>query len=164
VPRILIIRLGALGDFVLSFAAFAAIRAQHPQAEITLLTTAPFIALAEAAPWFDHVRLDRRPAWWHLPGILALRRQLQGFDLVYDLQTSARSARYFRLAGRPPWSGVAPGCSLPQAGPERARMHTLERQRDQLRRAGIGPLPPADLGWLIGAGAAPRRAVCFNRT
>ncbi|HEY2132072.1 MAG TPA: ADP-heptose--LPS heptosyltransferase, partial [Acetobacteraceae bacterium] len=29
---ILVIRHGALGDFVLSFPAFAAIRAQHPQA------------------------------------------------------------------------------------------------------------------------------------
>lgn len=157
-PRILIIRLGALGDFVLSFAAFAAIRAHHPGAEITLLTTAPFVALAEAAPWFDRVRCDRRPAWWNLPGILTLRRNLRNFDLVYDLQTSARSARYFRLAGRPPWSGVAPGCSLPQPGPERARMHTLERQRDQLRRAGIVHFPPADLGWLIAAGTPPALA------
>ena len=44
--RILVIRHGALGDFVLSFGPFAAIRAQHPQAETTLLTTRPFVTLA----------------------------------------------------------------------------------------------------------------------
>ena len=44
--RILVIRLGALGDFVQSFGPFSAIRAHHPEARITLLTTAPFADLA----------------------------------------------------------------------------------------------------------------------
>jgi ADP-heptose:LPS heptosyltransferase len=89
--RILVIRLSALGDFVLSFGPFAAIRAHHPDAEITLLTTAPFAALANAAPWFDWIEIDARPPWWDLPGLGRLWRQLQGFDRVYDLQTSGRS-------------------------------------------------------------------------
>ncbi len=150
--RILVIRLGALGDFVLSFAAFAAIRAHHQGADITLLTTAPFAPLAERAPWFDRVLIDRRPAWWQIGGILRLARQLRGFDLVYDLQTSSRSTRYFRLAGRPTWSGIAPGCALPHANPARDGMHTLERQREQLEMAGIGEFPSPDLAWLAGAG------------
>ncbi|NTU77368.1 MAG: glycosyltransferase family 9 protein, partial [Alphaproteobacteria bacterium] len=36
--RILIIRLGALGDLVLCFQAFQSIRNAHPKAEIALLT------------------------------------------------------------------------------------------------------------------------------
>ena len=56
--RVLVIRLGAFGDFVQSFGPFAAIRAAHAGAEITLLTTAPFAALAHAAPWFDRVEVD----------------------------------------------------------------------------------------------------------
>ena len=35
--NILVIKLSALGDFVLSVGAFQAIRAHHPRAEITLL-------------------------------------------------------------------------------------------------------------------------------
>jgi ADP-heptose:LPS heptosyltransferase len=155
VASILVIRLGALGDFVLSFAAFAAIRAHHPGADITLLTTAPFADLARAAPWFDHVAIDTRPAWWDLPGLFDLRRRLRGFDLVYDLQTSARSSRYFWLAGRPAWSGIAPGCSLPHANPARDVMHTLERQRDQLAMASIHAFPSPDLDWLAGTIAQP---------
>ena len=146
----LVIRLGALGDVVLSFAAFAAIRALHPGARITLLTTAPFGGLAREAPWFDAVRVDARPSWWNLPGLLRLARQVRGFGMVYDLQTSARSARYFRLAGRPAWSGVAPGCSHPHANPARDAMHTLERQREQLAMAGITEFPAPDLSWLAG--------------
>ena len=148
--RILVIRLGALGDFVLSFGPFAAIRAHHPDAEITLLTTAPFAGLARAAPWFDRVALDARPRPWDVAGLARLRAQLVGFHRVYDLQTSGRSGWYYWLAGRPSWSGNAWGCDFPQRGPAREAMHTLERQRDQLERAGITAFPRPDLSFLTG--------------
>lgn len=144
--RILVIRLGALGDFVLSFGPFAAIRAAHPDAEITLLTTAPYRALAEAAPWFDRVTIDARPAWWNLRRLIALRRAMRGCDMVYDLQTSARSSWYFRVAGRPPWSGIAHGASHPHANPARDSLHTIDRQREQLAMAGV-PMVEPDLSW-----------------
>ena len=148
--RILVIRLGALGDVVLSFAAFAAIRAHHADDDITLLTTAPFADLARRAPWFDRVAIDARPAWWNVSGLLRLRQQLRGFERVYDLQTSTRSSRYFRLAGRPPWSGIAPGCALPHANTRRDFLHTLERQREQLTMAGVTEVPDPELSWLTG--------------
>jgi ADP-heptose:LPS heptosyltransferase len=145
--RILVIRLGALGDMALSFPAFAAIRAHHARDHLTLLTTQPYAELARACPWFDDIRLDSRPGWFDLPGLWRLRRQLAGFDLVYDLQTSRRSSRYFRLAGRPAWSGIAYGCSLPDANPDRDRLHTIDRQRCQLEAAGVPPAP-VSLDWL----------------
>ena len=145
--EILVIKLSALGDFVLAFPAMAAIRAAHPQARITLLTTAPFVPLARASGWFDHVEIDRRPKFWNVSGLLRLRRQLRGFDLVYDLQTSGRSSRYFALAGRPAWSGIAKGCSLPHADPNRVFQHSRERLEGQLHDAGIFALPVPDLSW-----------------
>ena len=150
--KILVIKLGALGDFVLAFRAFAAIRTHHPAADIDLLTTVPFVKLAERAPWFDHVTADARPAWWDLAGLRRLRRTLLGFDFVYDLQTSGRSSRYFRLAGRPGWSGIAGGASHPHGNPARNHMHTLERQRDQLEAAGVRDFPEPSLAWLTAAG------------
>lgn len=147
--RILVIRLGALGDFFLSFGPFAAIRARHAADEVTLLTTAPFAALARRAPWFDRVEVDAKPAALDIAGLLHLRRQVAGFDFVYDLQTSGRSSLYFTLAGRPPWSGIAAGCSHPHANPQRDVMHTLERQREQLDMAGVAAFPPPDLSWLL---------------
>ena len=148
------IRLGALGDFVLSFAPFAAIRAHHAHDTVTLLTTAAFAGLARASPWFDGIATDSRPRWWQVGEMWRLRRFLRGFDLVYDLQTSRRSSNYFRLASSPAWSGVARGCSLPHRNPGRDAMHTLERQREQLAQAGVAPAPP-DLSWL----ASPRPAM-----
>ena len=150
--RILIIKLGALGDLVQAFGPFATIRRHHPGDRLTLLTTRPFVALCQASPWFDEVLVDERPPWWRLERVLALRRMLRGYDFVYDLQTSGRSSRYFRLAGRPPWSGIARGASHPHDNPARDLMHTRERQADQLARAGIAPILPADLGWLAAHG------------
>lgn len=146
--NILVIRLGALGDMVMSFGPFAAIRAHHPDDRITLLTTAPFAGLMRAAPWFDRVEVDARPSWWNIPAVLRLRGQLRGHDMVYDLQTSSRSSRYFSLAGRPAWSGIARGASLAHANPGRNALHTIDRQRDQLEHAGIHDFPLPELGWL----------------
>ena len=47
--NILVIKLSALGDVVLSIGAFQAIRAHHARARIALLTTKPFARLAEAS-------------------------------------------------------------------------------------------------------------------
>ncbi len=153
--RILVIKHGALGDFVLALGAFAAIRAAHPgaAARIALLTTAPFERLAAASGYFDDVWIDDRAPPFALLAAARLRRRLRAarFDFVYDLQTSQRTGWYYRLMGpgrRPPWSGVARGCSHPHDDPGRGAMHTVERLRGQLRRAGIADTPPADLSWI----------------
>ncbi len=148
--RILVIKLSALGDFVQAMGPFAAIRAHHPHARITLLTTALYADFARASPWFDEVWIDRRPRLWQVGALLDLRRRLRSapFAMVYDLQTSDRSGWYFRLMGRPRWSGIAPGCSHPHANPGRDHMHTIERQAEQLALAGIPSTPPPDLAWV----------------
>ncbi|WP_426957282.1 glycosyltransferase family 9 protein [Muricoccus radiodurans] len=151
--RILVIKLAALGDFVQAFGPFAAIRAHHPRARITLLTTPPYAPLAQRSPWFDEVWAEGRPAGGDLHGLFTLARRLRGgrFDRVYDLQTSSRSSRYRLLVGRrAEWSGIAGGASHPHANPDRNAMHTVERQRDQLRMAGITEFPEPDLAWLDG--------------
>ena len=45
--RILVVKLGALGDFVQALGPWAASRKHHAGSRITLLTTAPYAALAE---------------------------------------------------------------------------------------------------------------------
>jgi ADP-heptose:LPS heptosyltransferase len=147
---ILVIKLGALGDFVQATGPFAAIRKHHSNCRVVLLTTSPFADMARAGGWFDEVCLDRRPAAFDVAGGLALRKKIRGggFSRVYDLQTSDRSNFYFRLfwpGTKPEWSGIAKGCSHPHTNPRRDSMHTLERQAEQLNRAGIDSVPPPDL-------------------
>ncbi len=152
--EILVIKHGALGDFMLSMGPFAAIRAHHAQARITLLTTAPFEEMARRSGYFDRIWCDSRASKWNIPAWLGLRRRLRGagFSRVYDLQTSGRSTAYFRYfaAPRPEWSGIARGCSHPHANPQRNSMHTVARQREQLALAGIDTVAAPDLSWLDG--------------
>ncbi len=150
---VLVIKLGALGDFVLALGPAAAIRRHHAGAHIVLLTTEPFVELARMSGYFDEIWVDSRPKLWNPGGWLALRRRLReaGFGRIYDLQTSDRTGFYFRLLGpgrRPEWSGVAGGCSHPDTNPRRTEIHTIERQREQLRLAGLADVPLADLSWV----------------
>lgn len=151
--RVLVIKHGALGDFVQALGPFQAIRAHHLDAHITLLTTQPFADFARASGYFDEVWVDDRPGLFELGKLLELRQRLNdaGFTRVYDLQTSDRSSFYFHLLSRdrrPEWSGIAAGCSHPHANPDRDRMHTLDRQAEQIELAGIPFTPAPDLGWV----------------
>ncbi|MCW5699156.1 MAG: glycosyltransferase family 9 protein [Rhodospirillales bacterium] len=149
---ILVIKLGALGDFVQALGPMAAIRSHHRDARIVLLTTAPFVAFAKQSTYVDEVWVDDRPKVHQVGRWLALRRRLRGAALqrVYDLQTSSRSSRYFQLfwpGPYPEWVGIARECSHPHANPRRDSMHTIERQAEQLGIADIAPVPPPDLSW-----------------
>lgn len=150
--NILAIKLGALGDFVQALGPMRAIRDHHTGQRVDLLTTPPFAKLATASGLFDRVIARPRMKWHQLGALCTLRRDLvQGaYARVYDLQTSDRSSFYFRLfpaKSRPEWSGIARGCSHPHANPHRDRMHTVERQADQLAMAGIPSVPVPDLSF-----------------
>lgn len=150
--RILIVKLSALGNVILSLGPFAAIRAHHPRAEIAVLTTPPYAGWLASAPWFNRVIANGRPAWWDATGMLRLRAALRAgqFSRVYDLQTSGRSSRYlsfFPRDGRPEWSGIAPAASHPHRMAPGTWMHDIDRQYAQLAVAGIGERAPVDLNW-----------------
>jgi ADP-heptose:LPS heptosyltransferase len=153
--NILVVKLGAFGNIILSLGAFAAIRQHHAQDSISVLTDATYGGWLRTFPYFDDVLIDPRPAWWDLSTARGLARMLANghFDRVYDLQTSTRSSRYFRLfphKRRPEWSGIAFGCSHPDRDPRRNVLHDTVRQQGQLRQAGIIEFPPADLSWCSG--------------
>ncbi len=154
--RILVIKHGALGDMIIGFAAFQAIRAHHPGASIILLTTAPYAALGRQMPWFDEVWIDERPRWWQCSAWWRLARRVAaaGFQRVYDLQGNDRTALLFHLLPRrcrPEWSGPVRGASHPRPPRDGKNEHVRAWVVRQLASAGIMAVPPADLGWLDGA-------------
>jgi ADP-heptose:LPS heptosyltransferase len=166
IQRVLVIKLGGVGEMVLAFPAFERIRQAHPKAKITLLTTQPFAALAKSSPFFDAIDADgaaKDPASW---AALILRLRRGRFDRVYDLQNDGATSLIFqgmRPLG-PEWSGTALGASLPHRERHRNRMHQLERQASQLQDAGIWPdaptkplsAAPPDISWILARGAQPR--------
>ncbi len=152
---VLVIKLGALGDFVMATGPFASIRAHHGDAEIVLLTRRPYAGLARAGGWFDRVWIDTGPRWWQPGAILALRRTFASgrFGRVYDLQISDRTAGYYRLfpRPRPEWSGVVRGCSHFNDRRALVALHPLERHARQLAAAGLDGCLPPDLSMIDAA-------------
>lgn len=160
----LVIKHGALGDFIQATGSFRAIRGHHPDARIVLLTTPPYREMAEKIGLFDEIWLDERPPFWKINENFATIHRIRDakFDRVYDLQTSARSNFYFRALGRkkPEWNGIVDWCSHPHLNPERKDMHTLDRQAEQLSIAGIKTVPKPTVAFLkadIGKFNLPKR-------
>jgi len=166
IQKVLVIKLGGVGEMVLAFPAFERIREAHPKAKITLLTTEPFASLAKSSPFFNAVEADgapKDPGHWTA---LILRIRRAHYDRIYDLQNDAASNLIFQaLRPLPPaWSGTALGCSLPHKNRHRAQMHPLERLADQLKDAGIWPdaptgqwsAVPPDISWILARSAQPR--------
>jgi ADP-heptose:LPS heptosyltransferase len=157
---ILVIRHGALGDFVQSIGPFQAIRQQHPNATIILLT-APFLKrFADTMPFFDDIWMDERPRWTHASSLirLMLKCKKARFKRVYDLQTSRRTAFYFKLqkwlcnllgGNMAEWSSHVPEAAFAHVAPERVGMHTLDRQKQQLMLSGILTVPTPHFDWIL---------------
>jgi len=98
--RLLVIKLSAFGDFINSFGVFAAIRKHHPDAEITLLTTKPFVELAEKSGYFNHVWTIGRWRWNEPAAWFGFRRDMKqkDFDAVYDIQRNDRTRIFYNLS------------------------------------------------------------------
>lgn len=166
ISRVLVIKLGSIGEFVLSLPAMQRIRQAHPRAHVTLLTTPRFEALARASGAFNHIEtagdVQGVGGAWTLAGWIKHSK----FDRVYDLENSALTHRVFRSLwpGRPDWSGDVGGASLRHVNRHRMKMHVLERQADQLRAAGVWPnapvgpgeAAPPDLSWVLRRAPEPR--------
>ncbi len=113
--EILVIKHGALGDFVKCVSRMKAIRERHPGAHIVLLTQKFLAGLATSTGCFDALEFDERgysaASWWHvIVRLIASRR----WDIVYDLQSSNRTFWRYRplavLATRHPlrWARLRP--------------------------------------------------------
>ena len=59
--KILVIKLGAFGDFVQAMGAFSAIRKYHYDSELVLMTSSYLAEFAACTPWFDKVWVDEKP-------------------------------------------------------------------------------------------------------
>lgn len=135
------IRLGALGDVILSFGALRDIRLANPDATILFLTAAPYAKLLGQNPDIDEVVIDPRAHRVRFWTLLELRRYLRTLkiDRVYDLQDCSRSQMYHRWLQPVQWVGSAPGCSHPVLEKTRCEPRALINFAGRMRDAGINP-------------------------
>lgn len=148
--RILVIKLGALGDFIYALGAMRAIRDHHRHAHITLLTQKPYVALAERSGLFDDILLDPKPKlnpfdWIKLRSVL----NRKNFTRVYDLQNNDRTENYFKLfSPKPEWVGIAKGASHRNTDPDRRKFHAFIGLRNNLKLVGIDQVELDPLNWM----------------
>jgi ADP-heptose:LPS heptosyltransferase len=111
--KILVIKLGALGDVVLALPHIARIHAAHPRQQVVLLTAPEYKPLLTALPGIEVVAFPRK-------GFIAMTRLLrwlsgQRVEVVYDLQGSLRSRIMTRLTRAPVRAGRCAGLAYTHA-------------------------------------------------
>ncbi|MGR8948273.1 MAG: glycosyltransferase family 9 protein [Gammaproteobacteria bacterium] len=95
--KILIIKLGALGDIVMATPLIEAIQNAHTGGEIYLLTTPPFAPIFTA--WEGlRVHAFKRRGWRAMYDIIKFTRS-NHFDRIYDLQGNDRTSLVCALSG-----------------------------------------------------------------
>ncbi|MCA9000817.1 MAG: glycosyltransferase family 9 protein [Planctomycetes bacterium] len=153
--RVLIVRLGAIGDVVNALTVAAALKDRDPGVHVGWLVHPLARPLVEGNPAVDRVHvLPRKGMFAALRG---LRKELRGesYDLVIDLQRMLKSAVLARMAGAPRVLGYDRSrCKegawmlykerIPK-GPKRA--HMVEQYAEFARYLGCAgpvrhPLPP----------------------
>jgi len=94
--NILIIKHGSFGDLIQINGCLRDIRNNHPDANISLLTTPPYKKLMKQCPFLDEIIIDQRKPRWNLIYLNQLKSKLikYNFQKVYDLQNSARTEFY----------------------------------------------------------------------
>ena len=150
--KILIIKFGGLGDFILSLTAMNSIKKFHSGSRIVLLTEEPYDLLAKKSNWFDEIVTIKRSLFYFLDKI-NIKKKINDLSIryIYDLQTSERSSSYIRIFNnsRIKWSGIVKGNSYYHDNPDRNKMHTLKRQENQLKFANIKNFENYNKQWLF---------------
>lgn len=154
-PRILIIRMSALGDIIHALPLLGCLRERYPDAHLGWLVEPLGAQLIEGHPLLDRVHVFPKKAWragkWAaLRGpIRDFRRELRAerYDIAIDVQGLTKSAMWGLLGGIPRRIGFKGPESRELAGvlateriePDRDRLHVVERNLCLLRGLGLEP-------------------------
>lgn len=95
--KILVIKLGALGDFVLELGGMMEVHRRFPDAELTLMTNKAFLAIARQTGIFSHYIIDNRVSWFNIKEQVRLVKEVTGggFDYIFDFQCVSRTEKKY---------------------------------------------------------------------
>lgn len=127
-----VMKLGALGDMVLTSPFFEALRRKYPSVHLTLFTTPAFASLAREWGYFDEVWAEPRfrfsqPFEW-----FKVWRKLKQYDRIIDLQSVDRTYIY------------TCGFSVERVANDHDR-HARLRLQELADKMGLGDLPSVNL-------------------
>ena len=141
--KILVIKLGSLGDIVQISGAIRDISENHKNDEIHIMTTRPYFDLFKKNPHVSNVILDKRLPRYNLIYLYSLMKNIKKykFSKVYDLQNSSRTSFYkkilFPKATNDTWSSTE--TTLPEGTTKKDfdKDSVLSRFDHQLKSSGI---------------------------
>lgn len=109
--KILIIKLGAMGDVILATPSFRMIRERFPEAEISVLVDKKLAPLISSSPYLTQVIPVNRKKLQYLPYLLKVAKRLrkEGFDFSVDIQNTKWTHLLTWLSGIPERFGYSRG-------------------------------------------------------
>lgn len=136
---VLIIKMGALGDLIMSTPAIRSIVRHHSNEPVWLLTSPAYAHLFQQWPGLQVKSLPRKGVVAMLKTLFWIRKLR--FVRLYDLQSSERTAAISLLSGIAERAGNHPGIAYTCHPPERytGQCHALDRLNQILTSAGVAP-------------------------
>ena len=140
--KILVIKLGALGDVVMATPLIGAIQAAHKDAALWLLTTPAFAPIFESWEGLRTVAFPRKGLKQLLATVAWIRAH--SFDRVYDLQGNDRTLVLCALSGIAERVGNRTHFPYTCHPAEKwsGQCHIFDRMNDVLVSAGVKPAAP----------------------
>jgi len=162
--KILVLRGGALGDFIVTLPALALLRAHWPHAHLALIGNAPAAALALDAALLHRVHSQHDARWSALysaaPLPSALAAELATFDLVLNFwpDPDGDLARHFPLRSAQTFlSASASPTRAPAAAHYCAPLHALGLTPTTFHHTLAHPAPDAHLVALHPGSGSPQK-------
>ena len=155
--KILIIKLGSLGDIAQISGAIKDISENHKDDEIHIMTTKPYFGLFKKNPHISNVILDKRLPRYNLIYLYSLMKNIKKykFSKVYDLQNSSRTSFYkkilFPKVTKDIWSSTETTLPTGTSKEDFDKDSVLSRFDHQLKSSGINTrhtLSP-DFSWSL---------------
>ena len=149
--RIVVIKHGSIGDFVMAFRAMKSIRDHFSSSHITLVTTNLIKKLFNQIPYFDEIKIDDRKSIFKTFNYFNYLKKINA-ELVIDLQNSERT-QYYHFFTRIFYPKITINSAtkfshlnykLPKHGSE----HVIEGLKNQLNLLNIKHSLISDINWL----------------
>ena len=108
--KILVIKLGALGDFIIALGGIMKLRERFPEAEFTMMTHKSLIPIAKQTGMFSSFITDNRGSYMNFREQARLFREVMAgdFDAVIDFQANPRTEKKYYSVMR--WFMSRPYC------------------------------------------------------
>ena len=152
--KILIIKLGSLGDLIQANGAMEDIKKSNPKSHVTLLTSAPYLNFMSKCPYIDEIIIDKRSPRWNIFYLYNLKKILSShnFTHVFDLQNSKRTEFYSKyLLNKSIWSSTSTILEAGQKKSDFDKEPVLTRMEIQLKKSDIRTVnvKKSNLNWAV---------------